>query len=154
MRREVGVVEDGCRCYGGVVDSCFDALRGGVAGDGGAFCCGEGGGNADVGHEWFGRLAFMVAVEDDFGGVDGGAAAERDERVDERVFGDLVGGLVELSNGGVLLDVGEGAGVVGGAKEGLDGLDEGCLCGEGGACDDEGFGLWCGKGGEEVLGDD
>lgn len=58
----------------------FGAVGGGVAGDEGAFCGAEGGGNGDVVEIVAG---FLVAAEGDcFGGIDGTSAADADEGVD------------------------------------------------------------------------
>lgn len=145
---EAGVVDDdvGRACWGG--DAGFLARGLGVAGGGGAFGGAEGGGDGDVVEVLAGFL--VRAVGDCFGRVDGAAAADADEGVDAGVLGDGRGGFVELGDGGVLFDGGEGAGAVVWAEEFFDLFDEGGLGGEGGAGYDEGFGGGGGEAGEEV----
>lgn len=121
-----------------VGDADFLPVGLGVAGVEGAFGGAEGGGDGDVVEEFAGFL--VGAVGDCFGGVDGATAADADEGVDAGVFGDGRGGFVELGDGSVLFDGGEGAGVVFGAEELFDFFDEWSLCGEGGAGYYEGFG--------------
>ena len=75
-----GVVEDGGRVDAGVRDAGLDAVGTGIAGDGGAFGSGEGGGDGDVVEELAGL--FVLAEGDGFCAVDGGAAADGDEGVD------------------------------------------------------------------------
>lgn len=150
--REGRVVEDGVGSAGGGGDADFAAGGGGVAGVEGAFGGAEGGGDGDVVEVVAGF--FVRAVGDGFGGVDGAAAADADEGVDCGVFGDGIGGFVQLGDGRVLLDGGEGAGVVFVTEEVFDLFDEGCLGGEGGAGYDEGFGGGGREAGEEVRGDD
>lgn len=150
-----GVVEDGGGGQGGVVDGGFDALRCGEACDAGAFGGGEGRGDADVGEEGLrGWLLFVLAVDDGFGGVDGGAAPEGDERVDVGVLRDGGRRLIQLRDWRVLFDGAEGTRVVGGSEEGFEVVHERGLGREGGACYDEGFGFRRRQGGEEVVGDD
>ena len=104
-------------------DTCLLAIFTCVARAEGTFCCAEGGWDGDVVEE-LALLALVQAVGDGFRGVDGAAATDGDDSVDVFIFEDLLGCFVELFDGSMLADLGEGASVVFGAEELFDGLDE------------------------------
>lgn len=74
------VVEDGGGVDVRMSNGRLDAVRLGVAGDGGAFGGGEGGGDGNVVEE--GAGLFVLAEGDGFGAVNGRAASDGDDGVD------------------------------------------------------------------------
>lgn len=138
VETEFGVVQDVSRVHLGSPHAGLDAVGLGVPSETGGLGGGERRGDGDVKQPFLG--GFVDPVRYGLGRVDGGTSADGDDGVDGGVPLDLSGGPVELGHGGVFTDVTEGTGVAAGrSQQRLDGLDQGCLGGQGIARDDEGL---------------
>lgn len=122
------IVDDHVRRDLGLPDAGLATLGVGVAGQMCAFGCAERGRNGNV--VQVAPDLLVRSVRDHLGRVDGTAAADADDGVDVGLLADCLDRFVELGDGRVLLDAREGAGMLLGAEQLLDLVDQTGLCGE------------------------